>query len=52
MLRRRPLLAALPLVSVWSRGGQAAADLPPAAEIAAIAEEAFVYGLPLVMNYR
>ena len=51
------LAAALLAAGCAGRGGMAtraagtANDIPDAAEVRAIAEEGFVYGLPIVMNY-
>jgi hypothetical protein len=52
MITRRAVASTLPAAIVAARMASTAhaADVPPA-EVAATAEEAFIYGFPLVMNY-
>ena len=48
---RWPLTAALHPADLPSAGAQTTATDPEATRIQAIAEEAYIYGLPIVMNY-
>jgi hypothetical protein len=51
MITRRTLILAAPAGMVTGMIGRVRASEVPALEAAAIAEEAFIYGFPMVMNY-
>ena len=48
---QRLLALALGVFAIWTGSPAAAAERPSADQTRQIAEEAFIYGLPLVMNY-